>query len=99
MLTTTEIKPMISEATQNIGKIHAEKVGFEPTMPLRAYRFSRPAPSTTRTPLRKILSLITQNYADFRNTHLRKSAISAGNSFFLSKNNPDRCKDNNLFSF
>ena len=31
---------------------NAEKVGFEPTMPLRAYRFSRPAPSTTRTPLR-----------------------------------------------
>src|SRR5512140_963596 len=29
----------------------AERVGFEPTMPIRAYRFSRPAPSTTRTPL------------------------------------------------
>src|SRR6266496_162529 len=26
-------------------------VGFEPTMPLRAYRFSRPAPSATRTPI------------------------------------------------
>jgi hypothetical protein len=28
----------------------AEGVGFEPTVPLRARRFSRPFPSTTRTP-------------------------------------------------
>src|SRR6266853_925680 len=28
-----------------------ERVGFEPTIRLRAYRFSRPAPSTARPPL------------------------------------------------
>gem|GEM_PF-1380691 len=31
----------------------AEKVGFEPTIPLRIYKLSRLAPSTTRTPLHK----------------------------------------------
>ena len=31
----------------------AERVGFEPTVPLRGHRFSRAAPSTTRTPLRR----------------------------------------------
>ncbi len=31
----------------------AEEVGFEPTKPLRAYRFSRAAPSTTRTLFRR----------------------------------------------
>lgn len=62
MLTTTEIKTLISEATQNIDKKHAEKVGFEPTMPLRAYRFSRPAPSTTRTPLQKFFAQIMQKF-------------------------------------
>src|SRR4051812_29563188 len=30
----------------------AERVGFEPTVPLRAHRFSRPARSTTLSPLR-----------------------------------------------
>ena len=30
----------------------AERAGFEPAIPLRVYRFSRPAPSTTRPPLR-----------------------------------------------
>ena len=29
----------------------AEGVGFEPTVPLRRQRFSRPPPSATRTPL------------------------------------------------
>ena len=29
----------------------AERVGFEPTIPVRAYRFSRAAPSSTRPPL------------------------------------------------
>ena len=29
----------------------AEGVGFEPTVPLRALRFSRPTPSTTQPPL------------------------------------------------
>src|SRR5215204_2930058 len=28
-----------------------DRVGFEPTIPLRVYRFSRPAPSATRTPV------------------------------------------------
>ncbi len=28
-----------------------DRVGFEPTVPLPAHRFSRPAPSTTRTPV------------------------------------------------
>ena len=31
--------------------IMAEGVGFEPTEPAKAQRFSRPPPSTTRTPL------------------------------------------------
>ena len=30
----------------------AERAGFEPAIPRRVYRFSRPAPSTTRPPLR-----------------------------------------------
>ena len=30
----------------------AERVGFEPTVPLPVRRFSRPLPSTTRPPLR-----------------------------------------------
>ncbi len=29
----------------------AERVGFEPTVPVRARRFSRPLPSTARSPL------------------------------------------------
>ena len=29
----------------------ADRVGFEPTIPVRVYRFSRPAPSATRTPV------------------------------------------------
>ena len=33
----------------------AERAGFEPAIPLRIYRFSRPAPSTTRPPLRESL--------------------------------------------
>ena len=37
----------------------AERVGFEPTIPLRVYRFSRPAPSTARPSLRSN----TQNIA------------------------------------
>jgi hypothetical protein len=30
----------------------AEREGFEPSVPLPAHRFSRAAPSTTRSPLR-----------------------------------------------
>ena len=33
------------------GHAVAERVGFEPTIPLRAYRFSRPAHSTALPPL------------------------------------------------
>src|SRR3989441_12935911 len=36
---------------QPLGHLSTDGVGFEPTMPLRAYRFSRPAPSATRTPI------------------------------------------------
>src|SRR3990167_1305801 len=36
----------------------AERVGFEPTRPLRAWRFSRPLPSTTRPPLH-VISLLS----------------------------------------
>ena len=32
----------------------AEEVGFEPTEPVKIQRFSRPPPSTARTPLHKI---------------------------------------------
>ena len=34
------------------GSFGAEREGFEPSMPLRAYRFSRPTHSTTLPPLR-----------------------------------------------
>jgi hypothetical protein len=34
----------------------AERVGFEPTVPVRAQRFSRPSQSTTLAPLREILA-------------------------------------------
>ena len=33
------------------GSFGAEREGFEPSMPLRAYRFSRPTHSTTLPPL------------------------------------------------
>src|SRR5690606_6575578 len=33
----------------------ADGEGFEPPRPLRAFRFSRPAPSTTRPPIRLVL--------------------------------------------
>src|SRR3989304_5136417 len=38
----------------------AEGVGFEPTVRLHAHRFSRAAPSTTRTPLRSHYSASPQ---------------------------------------
>jgi hypothetical protein len=38
-------------------RILAEKVGFEPTEPVRAQRFSRPPDSTTLAPLRELLIL------------------------------------------
>src|SRR5687768_2232896 len=34
-----------------MGWRRADRVGFEPTIPVRVYRFSRPAPSATRTPV------------------------------------------------
>ncbi len=36
-------------------KYVAERVGFEPTVPVRAQRFSRPSRSTTPAPLREDL--------------------------------------------
>ena len=41
-----------SEKRKTVEKVMAERAGFEPAIPLRIYRFSRPAPSTTRPPLR-----------------------------------------------
>jgi hypothetical protein len=38
--------------TNNINRLLAERVGFEPTRPLRAHTRSRRAPSATRPPLR-----------------------------------------------
>ena len=35
----------------------AEGVGFEPTRPFRAYRFSKPAPSASRPPLRNLVAI------------------------------------------
>jgi hypothetical protein len=40
--------------TKRSGKIVAEKMGFEPTIPFRVYSLSRGAPSTTRPPLRTV---------------------------------------------
>src|SRR5206468_10747063 len=40
---------------------HTDRVGFEPTVPLRAHRFSRPAVSTAHAPVRDSLtSLVTR---------------------------------------
>src|SRR3954468_13648151 len=35
------------------GKDETDRVGFEPTIPVRVYRFSRPAPSATRAPVQR----------------------------------------------
>src|SRR5438876_11092208 len=35
-----------------------DRVGFEPTIPLPVYRFSRPAPSATRTPVLVVLNCL-----------------------------------------
>ncbi len=43
--------------SSGIGDFLAEEVGFEPTVPFRAQRFSRPPPSTTR-PLLRIARII-----------------------------------------
>src|SRR5258708_8598325 len=41
-----------AEQNSQITKIMAEREGFEPPLPFRVCRFSRPVPSTTRPPLR-----------------------------------------------
>src|SRR5438105_3470476 len=49
-----EISPEDGDADgdgEDCGFGQTERVGFEPTIPLPVYRFSRPAPSATRTPL------------------------------------------------
>lgn len=45
-----------------------EREGFEPTVPVRAHRFSRPVPSATRTPLqvRQYKASIRGQPADFQ---------------------------------
>src|SRR5580700_1869221 len=40
-----------SRGAQNV----AEEEGFEPSRPFRAWRFSRPLPSTARPPLRRLV--------------------------------------------
>ncbi len=65
----------------------AERVGFEPTRTLRLYRFSRPAVSTTHTPLREssYYTKFTRSaclYAPFRHS-CRRTRVSncAGSAF------------------
>ena len=44
----------------------AEEVGFEPTVPVRVQRFSRPPPSTTRPLLRWAKLLVLLYFIDRR---------------------------------
>ena len=43
---------------------HTDRVGFEPTIPLPVYRFSRPAPSATRTPVLKARKIARERKLD-----------------------------------
>lgn len=52
----------------------AERVGFEPTRSLRAYRFSKPAPSATRPPLRSKRP-ISSSLWDFRFPSLMRDEL------------------------
>jgi hypothetical protein len=45
----------------------AEGVGFEPTRPVRAYRFSRPALSTAQPPLQDVIILTGRVSEDYIN--------------------------------
>ena len=47
----------IGNRKSTIGNYLAERVGFEPTEPLRVQRFSRPPDSTTLAPLRMLLGV------------------------------------------
>ena len=51
-----------SHLTTNGVAVLAEGVGFEPTVRLRAQRFSRPSPSSTRPSLRKTKILLGNYY-------------------------------------
>ena len=54
----------------------AEREGFEPSVPLPIRRFSRPFPSTTRTPLRSLL-LIRLAYCTFLSVASQYRSITA----------------------
>ena len=52
--TTLRVETKLGGLYQIVGKLQmAERVGFEPTVPVKAHLISSQAPSTSRTPLRK----------------------------------------------
>lgn len=55
---------MKKENLDFITEIMAEEVGFEPTEPVKVQRFSRPPPSTARTPLQKKGRTVLSNAKD-----------------------------------
>jgi hypothetical protein len=44
----------------------AERVGFEPTVPVRVQQFSRLSNSTTLAPLRELITSVTANVKEFQ---------------------------------
>ena len=63
--------------TGRVRRETADRVGFEPTIPLRVYRFSRPAPSATRTPV--LNDLTSPNTTAFgREVYIRRPKFSSG---------------------
>jgi hypothetical protein len=54
----------------------AEGVGFEPTAPLRAQRFSRPSSSTAPAPFRKVLGITGANKSDDYRLYVKESKLN-----------------------
>ncbi len=75
----TNIRPTLAVRPENvhIKCHHAERQGFEPWIPQAVYRFSRPAPSTTRPPLRRTEKLLHNIRIDctIRNCHPQKRLV------------------------
>ena len=61
----------------------AERVGFEPTEPVKVQQFSRLPDSTTLAPLRKLISSLTANVGESQVVF--ESAILSSGSFLLRR--------------
>jgi hypothetical protein len=66
----------------------AERVGFEPTVPVRVQRFSRPSDSTTLAPLRE--SLILMVYSE---KYQVEALFSLKNAVMISLHSAARTPD------